>query len=151
VNEWAILSLRETSDAVTVAEVEADLRMRWAPVVCKFPAVKQLALDRENPLSNYVFVQVPLSPKLEKSPYATKFLRDPLTRRLQKVTDAELAVMVSTTPLPEPGTTIKVTAGDFCGLDATVVETNCSSVKCLVELWSKQSILTLSPNEFSCV
>lgn len=149
--EWAILHLRETSDTLTAAEVEADLKMRWAPVICRFPAVKQGQLDKDNPLSNYVFVQVPLSPKLEKSPYATKFLRDPQTRKLQKVTDADLTLMVATTPLPPPGTTIRVTAGDWVGLEATVVECNCSSVKVLVELWSKQSILTLAPNEFTAV
>lgn len=145
---WAILQLREQTESLRTAEIERDLRARWADVICRFPAVKQGQLDRDNPLSAYVFVQTPLSPKIEKSIYTSGLLRDPVTRKLQKVTDADLAEMVPTTPLPAPGTSVRVTVGDWSGLEAQVVERNCQTIKVLIELWSKTTILTLAPNEF---
>lgn len=149
---WAILSLRETSDAIPVDEVRADLLRRWQKAVVHFPAVKQGRLDRDNPLSAYVFVQVPVATELlQRSPYASHWLRDPVSRKLLKVDEYELQGMVQPPALPGPGATVKVTAGDYAGLDGTVVETNCATVRVLVELWSRQNLLTLAANEFQTV
>lgn len=146
---WGILHLKDTPDPIPVSLVEQDLRARWQDVVCRFPAVKQGLLDRDNPLSAYVFIQSPLSPKIEKSQFALRLLRDPVTRRLQKVTDVELAELIVPPSLPAPGTPVIITHGEWSGLSATVVETNCRSVKVLVELWSAQTLVTLGANEFT--
>lgn len=149
---WAILSLRETSDPITIVELHTDLTRRWAKAVCHFPAIKQGRLDRENPLSAYVFVQVPVATQLlERSPYASHWLRDPVSRKLLKVDDTALHAMVQPPALPTPGAMVKVTAGDYAGLEGTVVETNCQTVRVLVELWSRQNLLTLAANEFQTV
>lgn len=145
---WAILVLRDFNEPIPVSDVEHDLRQRWDKVVCRFPAVKQGLLDRSNPLSSYVFVQTPVSSKIERSVYATRFLRDPGTRKLQKVTDAELLAMAPTILLPSPGETVIVTVGDWAGLEATVVEAAGEQVQVLVELWSKRAVLKLLPNEY---
>lgn len=149
---WAVLQLKETSELIPAGEVEQDLRRRWPRVTCRFPAVKQGYLDRDNPLSSYIFVLTPLATaKLESSPFVTRFMRHPVTRRLATISDAELAAMAPTLQLPSPGSVVRVTAGDWAGLEGTVVECNCQSVKALVELWSRQSVLTLAPNEFQPV
>lgn len=128
--------------------IEQDLRARWSQVVCWFPALKQGIPDRDNPLSAYVFVRAPLSPRIERSPYALRLLRDPRTHELQKVTDHELRQMVLPPELPEPFTTVHITSGDWAGLSGTVVERNCKTVKVLVELWSSTRIVTLEPSEY---
>lgn len=116
--------------------------------MCWFPALKQGVPDRDNPLSAYVFVRAPLSPRIERSPYVLRLLRNPRTRELQKVTDAELRAMVRLPALPPPQTVVTITGGPCAGLTGTVVETNCRSIRVLVELWSTSKLVTLEPNEF---
>jgi len=146
---WAILSLRESNDPLSIAEIERDLRNRWPKVEVKFPAVRHGQLDKDNPLSSYIFVRTPVSRKIENSIYATRLLRDPSSRRIHKITDVELAAMAPTILLPQPGSTVIVTTGDFAGLEAVVVEATDQSVKALVELWSKKAVVNLLPNEFT--
>lgn len=145
---WAVLQLRDQTDPLPVADLERDLLARWPAAICQFPAVKQGLLDRENPLSAYVFVRTPISPKLETSPYATRFLRDVTSRKLQKVSDTELRAMVAPPALPPPGTMVRVTAGDWADMEGVVVSQNCTQVGVLLELWSKKAVVDLAPTEF---
>jgi hypothetical protein len=144
---WAVLQLREQSEAVRVADLERDLRGRWPPMVARFPAVRAGLLDRENPLSAYVFVQNPASLKLEASPYAAGFLRVPTKSSLQLVSDRELRQMASPPALPPCGTLVRVTAGDWSDMEGVVVAQNCAKVSVLLELWSKRTIIDLAPVE----
>lgn len=148
---WAVLQLREQSDPIPVADLERDLLAHWPQAVCKFPAVKQGLLDRDNPLSLYVFVKAPVSPKIESSLYASRLLREPGSSRLQKVSAAELEQMVAPPALPPPGSVVRVTAGDWADMEGVVVAQNCTQVSVLLELWSKKAVISLSPNELQIV
>jgi hypothetical protein len=148
--QWAVLQLREQSEAVRVIDLEDDLRARWPQLVARFPAVRSGLLDRDNPLSLYVFIQDPASPKLETSPYAARFLRVPGSARLQLVSDAELAAM-AVPPLLPCGTLVRVTAGDWSDMEGVVVAQNCTKVSVLLELWSKRAVVDLAPSELRLV
>lgn len=147
---WAILQLREVSDPLPVEEIQRDLLAYCPHAQLHFPATKAGLLDRENPLSAYLFVRTPASLKLERSQFVTRFLRDPVTHRIQKITDAELSAMAPAVLLPPLGATVRITNGDFEGLEATVVDsTPEQQIVALVELWSRQALVTLQPNEFT--
>lgn len=128
-----------------MADLEADLRARWPKTVCTFPAVRQGLLDRDNPLSSYVFIRSPASPKLEASPYVAHYLR--VAHRLQLVSDAELRVMAKPPLLPPCGTLVRVTAGDWADMEGVVVAQNCTAVSVLLELWSRKSVVELPSTE----
>ncbi len=144
---WSVLQLREQTEPVRVTDVERDFLTRWPQTVCRFPAVRQGVLDRDNPLSLYVFIKAPASPKLESSPYASRYLRIPGCRRLQLVTEAELLAMAVPPELPPCGAIVRVTAGDWADMEGVVVAQNCVSVSVLLELWSKQAVIELPPTE----
>lgn len=146
-SQWAVLQLREHSDPIPVSDLERDLLARWPQAVCRFPAVKQGVLDRDNPLSLYVFVKAPVSTKIEASLYAAHLLREPSSHRLYKVSDRELEEMVAPPALPPLGTLVRVTAGDWADMEGVVVAQNCTQVSVLLELWSKKAVVALLPNE----
>lgn len=145
--QWAVLQLREQAQAVRVRDLEQDLVGRWPQATCRFPAVRQGLLDRENPLSAYVFVQAPASLKLEASPYAAHYLRIAGTPRLHLVTDRELRQMANLPDLPPCGTLVRVTAGDWADMEGVVVAQNCTKVAVLLELWSTTAVVELPPSE----
>jgi len=153
VRAWAILQLREGVDlSQPVATLEHEFQLRWPGHAFRFPAVKQGCLDAENPLSAYVFVEPPIDAAIfERSAIIGAVLKDPSTRRPTYVTEQELAVMMPLPPFPPPGSAIMVTAGDYTGLEAVVVEVNCANCRVLIELWSRQVVLTLAANEFERV
>lgn len=151
---WAVLQLREPCEALPVATLEQDFSTRWPhpqPMVVRFPATRAGLLDRENPLSAYVFVRWPASLMLETSPYATRYLRIPGSSRLQLVADAELKQMVTPPVLPPCGTLVRVTVGDWSDMEGVVVAQNCSKVSVLLELWSKRTVIDLPPSELLVV
>jgi hypothetical protein len=145
--QWAVLQLKEHVQAVRVRDLEQDLVARWPEAICRFPAVRLGLLDRDNPLSTYVFVQTPASLRLETSPYATHYLRVPGTSRLQCVTDRELRTMVVPPVLPPCGTLVRILGGDWADMEGVVVAQNCSRVAVLLELWSKSAVIELPPSE----
>lgn len=147
---WAVLQLREHPDPLAVSDLERDLVARCPTVVCRFPAIKLGLLDRDNPLSAYVFVQAPAPLKLEASPYATRFLRD-AHNQTHLVSDVELAQVIAPPILPPLGQLVRVTAGDWTDMEGVVVSQNCRSVGVLLELWSRKSVVDLSPTEFVVV
>jgi len=148
---WAVLQLREQAEALRVSLIERDFTGRWSKTVCRFPAVRQGILDRDNPLSQYVFVQHPASLKLETSPYATRYLRVPGTAKLQLVVDRELQEMAVPPALPPCGSLVRVLAGDWADMEGVVVAQNCVSVSVLLELWSKTAVIDLPPAELLVV
>lgn len=117
----------------------------------RFPAVRAGLLDRENPISLYVFVKNPASPKLETSPYATRYLRIAGSTKLQLVSESELKQMAVPPALPPPGTVVRVTAGDWSDMEGVVVAQNCTKVSVLLELWSRRTVIELPPAEFQCL
>jgi hypothetical protein len=145
--QWAVLQLREQADALRVADLERDLLGRGPKTVCRFPAVRQGLLDRENPLSLYVFVKNPASLKLEASPYATRYLRTAGSGRLQLVAETELRRMAVPPALPPCGALVRVTTGDWADMEGVVVAQNCTQVSVLVELWSRRAVIDLPPTE----
>ena len=149
---WAVLQLREGAHlAISVRDLEREFLARWPRNVFRFPAVKQGMIDLANPLSAYVFVLPPISASVfERSRLIATVLTDAGHRPLL-VTDDELRHMMPMPPFPDPGTSVRVTAGDFEGLEGTVVEVNCNSCKVLVELWSRTSLLNLAANEIEPV
>lgn len=149
--QWAVLQLREQAQTLRVTDLELDLVARWPQAICRFPAIRQGLLDRDNPLSAYVFVQTPASLKLEASPFATHYLRIPGSARLQLVTDRELREMASLPALPPCGTLVRVTAGDWTDMEGVVVAQNCAKVSVLLELWSKSAVIDVPPTELIIV
>lgn len=144
---WAVLQLREGAGlSLSLPELERELRARWPNQQLKFPAVKQGFLDTDNPLSGYVFIEPPVDVNTSTRLVAA-VLRDPLTRQPVLVSDEDLAAMRPLPPFPPVGSTVIVTAGDFAGLEGTVVEVSLDTCKVLVELWSKKSVLVLAANE----
>ena len=149
---WAVLQLREgLSLSMPVTELEAEFLRRWPRSIFRFPAVRQGCIDPENPLSAYVFVEPPIDGSFERSSLISGFLKDPVTHRPYYVTEIELAQMTPLPAFPPPGTSVLVTAGDYTGLEGTIVEINCNTCKVLIELWSRKSVLTLASNEFQSV
>ncbi len=155
--QWAILQLRDGLDPISAEDIERDLRARWPKVVCRFPALKQGVVDFDNPLSAYIFVRTPVSRKIENSQFAMRLLREPTVKLpngrfrvggLQKVSESELRLMAPNIELPEPGVSVRVTAGDWAGLEGVVVESSGTAIKVLVELWSRKRLLKLEPSEF---
>lgn len=146
---WAVLQLREGSHlATSVLDLEREFQARWPLGIFRFPAVKQGMIDLANPLAYYVFVQPPVNVgAFERCHLITAVLTD-AARRPLLVTNAELCAMMPMPPFPPPGASVRVTAGDFEGLEGTVVEVTLTSCRVLVELWSRTSVLTLAANEF---
>ena len=148
VNLWAVAQLKELPTPITVAELTRDLTTRWPQLQFKLPAVKHDVLDRDNPLSSYLFLRPPVPPRLDTSPFVQRLLRDPGSHKIQYVTDSELAGMSPTPLLPDPGQIVRVTAGDWADMEGVIVEKNCETVDVLIELWSRKSVVTLRANEF---
>jgi hypothetical protein len=150
--QWAVLQLREPGEALPVADLERDLLARSPQTVMRFPAIRAGLLDRDNPLSAYVFVKHPTaSLSLEASQYAARYLRVPGTSRLQVVTEAELKQMAVPPALPPTGTLVRVIAGDWSDMEGIVVAQNCTKVAVLLELWSKRAVIELPPSELRVV
>jgi hypothetical protein len=151
-NTWVVLQLREgLSPSMPVADLEREFRRRCPTSAFHFPAVRQGCLDPENPMSAYVLVQPPVDASIEQSGLVAGVLKDPVSRRPLTVSDADVQRMSPLPLFPPPGSSVLVTAGDYTGLEGTVVEVNCSTCKVLVELWSRQSVLTLAVGEFAPV
>lgn len=147
------MQLRDGFDcSQPLTDIEREFRSRWPDNVFHFPATKQGRLDAENPLSAYVFVRPPIdASSFERSSLIAAVLRDPATRQVLYVTERELKRMTPLPPFPPIGTSVRVTAGDYEGLEGTIVEVTCTTAKVLIELWSRKRILTLAANELQCV
>lgn len=149
---WAVLQLRDGIDfTIPLSTYEQEFSARWPGSIFKFPAVKQGRLDADNPMSGYVLVRPPVPPRADQSPLIATVLRDPASRRPLFVTDDDLAAMTPLPPFPPPGTNVLVTAGDYEGLQGVVCSVNCQTCDVLIELWSKQVVLSLAANELSRV
>jgi hypothetical protein len=122
---WAVLQLVECNEVIT--EVDADICRLLPGAVVHFPAVRYWRLDGSNPLALYAFVLGSVTDtqllQLRTSRYVASVLMSSDGRKVARVTDAEVGDMVQVAPGPTlmPGDTVRIIAGDWVGLTASVV------------------------------
>lgn len=149
---WAVVSLHEYAEGLTVAELGQDLRRHLPGGTFLFPAVVRGKLDEGNPLAAYVFLMANRTDRrllaVERSRYVDKLLCLPHTRQISRLTDDDLQRMVQPSgPAFTPGDRVVITVGDWSGLEARVVAVLKAGVRVRVDLWSRQEEFLISPKE----
>lgn len=154
---WAILQLVDSIEGTLVEDSAREIRRFFPDLQLYFPAARAGLIAKGHAFSTYCFVVCPENPldllRLERSFLVESVLREPSTRFVQRLSDKEMMRLIRQQEgdKVQVQDRVKITAGDWSGLEATVVELVQDKVKVLVELWSRRSVLELPRNEVTPV
>lgn len=158
--EWIVVQLRDSSERLQIVDVVEELSYtlfgdKPPEMQFHFPAARDGEIQRENPLSNYVFLVLNLSDaeilKLERSRLVDVVLCTAGSvgrwRQVIRVRDDEILAMTSREDVSKEltvGVRVCIESGNWMGLYGTVVEVFGDKIKVAVELYSRTRIVTLN-------